>query len=82
MGTFLPARLLAHGRELGLDQEAFRACLQDGQVQEKIRKDIRKGMERSVKGTPSFIIDGRLITVNQRYMVFREAIEEALNRAK
>jgi protein-disulfide isomerase len=81
-GAFLPARLLAYARELGLDQEAFRACLQSGQVVEKIREDIQEGVKYGVEGTPSFVIGGRLIVGNQPYEVFKEAIEEALAQAR
>ncbi|MDR5695125.1 MAG: DsbA family protein [Armatimonadota bacterium] len=81
-GAFRPARLLTYAKELGLDEEAFRACLQGGQVAEKVRADIQEGVKYGVEGTPSFVIQGRLIVGNQPYDVFKEAIEEALSQSK
>lgn len=81
-GAFLPARLLSYARELGLDQEAFRGCLQSEQVVKEIREDVQEGVKYGVEGTPSFVINGRLIVGNQPYEVFKEAIEEALSKAK
>lgn len=81
-GAFLPARLLAYAKDLGLDQDTFRACLQGGQAEGKIREDVQEGVKYGVEGTPSFVIDGRLIVGNQPYEVLKEAIEEALSQAK
>jgi protein-disulfide isomerase len=51
--------LVGYARRLGLDVDRFERELDDHTHVEKIRADLREGMERGVVGTPAFFIDGR-----------------------
>lgn len=64
--------------DLGLDTDAFNTCLDSGQMASEIQKDMVAGQKAGVQGTPSFFIDGEMITGAQPYSVFEDAIEKAL----
>lgn len=63
---------------LGLDQGAFDACLDSGQMAEEVKKDIADGVAYGVTGTPAFFINGEMISGAQPFEVFRKVIEEKL----
>jgi protein-disulfide isomerase/uncharacterized membrane protein len=67
--------LLARAADLGLDQPAFTACLDDPAVLEAIRADLRLARAAGVTGTPTLIIDGYKYTGVAR----RPLIEALLN---
>ena len=64
--------------DLGLDTDAFNTCLDSEQMASEIQKDMVAGQKAGVQGTPSFFINGEMITGAQPYSVFEDAIEKAL----
>jgi len=64
--------------DLGLDQSEFDNCLDSGKHAQEVQQDMRDGASAGVKGTPGFIINGKLVSGAQPYSVFEAAIEEAL----
>jgi protein-disulfide isomerase len=84
-----PADLSQHADRLGLEKEAFRACLEQEQGRQRIKADIEEGVRLGVKGTPMFFIghvqpDGSVKLTRQikgaaSFDVFRAAIDEALS---
>lgn len=64
--------------ELGLDIVAFRACLDSGQYAAQVAKEVAEGQAAGVGGTPSFLINGKLLVGAYPYSEFEKQIEAAL----
>jgi protein-disulfide isomerase len=65
-GELAPALYIQLGRELGLDEKKFRACLADVAPQQAIMRDMAEARRLGIRGTPSFVIgkiDGNVLTV-------------------
>lgn len=80
-GTLSRDRLRAFAQALDLDKEAFNACLSSARYREQVRQDLADGLQAGVRGTPSFLINGKLVAGAQSYAVFRQRIESALTGA-
>ncbi len=72
------AVFVSYAGELGLDSEAFAACLTSGQFDDDIADDLLAGQMAGITGTPSFLINGTLLVGAQPISAFRQAIETAL----
>ena len=81
----MPA-LARYAGQIGLDMDAFDACLASGRHQAAIQQDTQDGAKASVRGTPSFVIGksgadetvtGRIVRGAQPLATFRQAIETA-----
>jgi protein-disulfide isomerase len=88
-GRYLPLEsarpfLSRYAQEIGLDVEAFDLCIESGKHQEKIIQDLDDGNSAAQQvaepglGTPSFFLNGKLISGAQPYQVFQAEIEAAL----
>lgn len=64
-----------YAAELELDQTAFDACLENGRWAEAVDTDTNEGIRLSVRGTPTFFINGQALVGAQPFKVFRQAIE-------
>jgi len=64
--------------ELGLNMDAFAACLNDGAIQQQVLSDAQEGQRLGVSGTPSFLVNGRALVGAQPFEAFRAMIEEEL----
>lgn len=80
-GSFSPDRLRAFAQALDLDEEAFSACLSGAKYRDQVRQDLADGLQAGVRGTPSFLINGKLVAGAQSYAMFRQEIEAALAEA-
>jgi len=61
-GELAPERLVSEAsKELGLDQEGVRECLESGRYRDKVQKDISDGDAVGLQGTPSIWVNGKLI---------------------
>jgi protein-disulfide isomerase len=49
-------KLPAHAKAIGLDEAAFRACLDDSRHAAAVKKDLDAGTELGINGTPAIII--------------------------
>lgn len=63
---------------LGLGQNKFNTCLDNGEAAQVVSQDVAAGTAAGVDGTPSFFINGKKIVGAQPYSVFEAAIEAAL----
>jgi protein-disulfide isomerase/uncharacterized membrane protein len=45
--------------KLELDLEKLKECIQDPSVMDQIRKDIQAGIKLRIRGTPTFVVDGK-----------------------
>jgi protein-disulfide isomerase len=90
-GAFARKRLDAFAQSLGLDMAAFKACMDSSKYLSQVKQDQVNG-EKDITtapnydssqgyGTPSFILNGKLIGGAQPFSVFQQEIEAALAAA-
>ena len=53
--------VLDAAQELGYDREAMDACMDGGQAYQAVNADLQESRQYGFRGTPSFILNGRLI---------------------
>jgi protein-disulfide isomerase len=83
----LVPNLIDHAKNLNLNVEDFKRCLQDDRYAQGIKKDMEAGRASGVTGTPSFLlgrvndmgeVEGRVIRGARPYEAFKTEIEAAL----
>jgi len=72
------ASLKSYASELGLDSATFDQCLDTGKYTDEVQKDLQEGAGYGVQGTPSFFINGLLVSGAQPFASFQTAIDAAL----
>jgi len=60
-GSFTFSRLTQLARETGMDEAAFRRCLEGRQMQRLVDESRRQGSGRGVRATPTFFVNGRKV---------------------
>jgi protein-disulfide isomerase len=63
--------------DLGLDMQAYDATFADPATLERISQDYQDGLRLGVQGTPTFFLDGELITPTSE-QDFRQRLDDAL----
>lgn len=76
------ATFAAYAGELGLDGEAFQACLASGMYAEQVRQDQSAGYQAGVEGTPAFFINDQFAAGAYPFETFQQMIEAALVEAE
>ena len=76
-GGFSEERLIELAREAGLDVERFEEDLASGRFERAVAEDFQEGREMGIAGTPTFVINGRVLAGLQPLEVYEEAIERA-----
>ena len=76
--------LLEHAGWLDLEVSEFRRCLDDDAERHEasIDRDIAEGSAHGVRGTPTFFVNGVLLSGAQPLQKFEEAVDAALERAQ
>lgn len=91
IGDFARRRLDAFASTLGLDAAAFKSCMDSGKYAEKVKQDGVDGVA-AIKaapnydpnqgyGTPTFFVNGVMISGAQPYDAFKQAIDAAMATA-
>ena len=75
------ASLKAKADSLGLNAEAFNACLDSGKNADRVRSDIRDGVIAGVTGTPAVFINGRMVSGAQPFETYATIIDDELERS-
>ena len=70
--------LIATAKKAGVKEADFKACLDSGKFKAKVDADIAEGQKIMIKSTPTFFINGKLISGAQPVEVFSELIDEEL----
>ncbi len=70
--------LVAYAAQTGLDPNRFQTCLESGVKAEVVDEDIQAGIARGIMGTPTFLINGRIIVGAQPVETFQREIEREL----
>ena len=72
------ASLKRYAGELNLDVNKFSACLDSGVMSPRVDFAKRSGVEKGVAGTPAFFVNGKMISGNQPYNIFKAAVDAEL----
>lgn len=64
--------------ELQLDATTFNQCMSAADALARVTSDTQEGEQIGVRGTPSFVINGKLLVGAQPYEAFKQAIDAAL----
>ncbi|MBL7184422.1 MAG: DsbA family protein [Anaerolineae bacterium] len=67
-----------YATELGLDTDAFVACLESGETADQVQAELEQGEAVGVGGVPAFFINDWFLSGAQPFEVFQEIIEKAL----
>jgi protein-disulfide isomerase len=70
--------LIASAKKAGLKEADFKTCLEAGKYKAKIDESIAEGTALGIKSTPTFFINGKLISGAQPVEVFSDVIDEEL----
>ena len=73
--------LKGYAADLGLDTEAFDACLDSGRHAAAVNRDLRIGTSYGVSSTPTLFLNGRAVLGAAPYETFVEIIREELAAA-
>jgi protein-disulfide isomerase len=77
--------LTAYIKESEIDQDKWKACMENPQMRKKItyeiQADIKEGKNLGIKGTPTFIINGNLIVGARGYEFFDAVIQKEIKAA-
>ena len=76
---FTPVNLIQLADNLGMDLNVFGNCVETYKYRDQVKKDLTDGISAGVRGTPSFLINGRLVIGAQPFSFFQQAIETALS---
>lgn len=74
------ANLKEYAAHLSLDLKKFNECLDQGKYTAEVEKDVADGVKAGVNGTPSFFINGQMLTGALPIEKFKEVIEIELKR--
>lgn len=74
--------LIDYAIDLGLDRARFTRCLDSHDEEPIVRASLAEGRALGVKSTPTFMVNGTPLVGAQPVEAFRQAIDEALQRAQ
>lgn len=78
-GAFSKSNLKRFAKELGLQEEAFNACMESGRYLEAIKSEFDEGNRLGVRATPTFFLNGNKIVEGARpFQAFENAINNEL----
>ncbi|TGL63418.1 DsbA family protein [Leptospira sarikeiensis] len=75
--TLTPAWLTQKAKDLKVDMTSFNACLTDESIQREIQEDVKEAARLGMEGTPSFLINGRMISGALDLETFEALIESS-----
>ena len=76
-----PDQLPAVAQAAGLDIASFNECVVSGKHQAAVQKDVDEGKRLELTGTPTFFINGRVLTGAQPLEAFVRVIDDELARS-
>ena len=71
--------LLRYAAEVGLDGERFARCLDERTFARAVEADVEQARALGITGTPTFLINGRLLVGAHPVETFQAVIDEALH---
>ena len=76
-GGFTDEKLVELAGEAGLDADRFERDVGSESYEQVVAEDFQEGQEKGVSGTPTFVVNGRVIVGFQSLETFEQVIEEA-----
>jgi protein-disulfide isomerase len=76
------AALMGYAGEVQLDTGQFKSCFDSGKFREKVQADYQDGVRAGVTGTPTFFINGIVLSGAQPFEEFKKVIARELAEAK
>lgn len=70
--------LIATAKKAGVKEAEFKACLEAGKYKARVDSDVAEGGKIGIKSTPTFFVNGKLISGAQPIEVFSEVIDAEL----
>jgi protein-disulfide isomerase len=67
-------RLIQYAEALNLDVDTFRSCFNGNTYSNLVQQDIAYGRQAGVTGTPTFLVNGRLVSSNELVQVIEEEL--------
>jgi protein-disulfide isomerase len=80
-GSFSSQRLNQIAQSLGLDMSVFKQCMKNHTHRNHVNQDYSDGQAAGINATPSFVINGKLISGALPFADFQKEIEAALAAA-
>lgn len=81
-GNLKEENLKAQAKKLGLNSEAFNACLASSRYSNYVKEDIRAGSSAGTEGTPTLYINGRHLSEGRSFEVITSIIDEELAKKR
>jgi protein-disulfide isomerase len=75
-------QLVRYAIDLGLDRERFTRCLDSHAEEPAVRASREEGRALGVRSTPTFMVNGSPLVGAQPVDAFRQAIDDALRKAR
>ncbi len=75
-----PEGLKKTAKKIGLKTDLFEKCLAENKFLAQVKADMEEGKKIGVKSTPTFYVNGQLVSGAQPMDVFSEIIDEELAR--
>lgn len=69
------SKLKQYAQNLNLDMEKFNTCLNSGEKKEIIITDTSDALMRGVKGTPTFVLEGEKVYIDQLDMLLQNLVK-------
>jgi len=67
-----------YAKELGLNENKFESCMDEGSVAEMLEKDKNIALSRNVRSTPTIFIGGKRIVGAQPFFLYKRVIDGLL----
>jgi protein-disulfide isomerase len=67
-----------YATDLGLDKKAFAACLDSHRYKDEVQADANDAARIGISGTPSFVVNGRILIGALPFSEFKTVIDEEL----
>jgi protein-disulfide isomerase len=71
--------LIKHAKASGVDEKKFKECLDSHKFADYVKKDMAYGEKLGVRSTPTFFVNGQLISGALPIEAFSEVIDEELS---
>lgn len=75
-----PEGLKKSAKKIGVKMDQFQKCLSENKYLGQVKADMEEGKKIGVKSTPTFFVNGQLVSGAQPLEVFSEIIDEELAR--
>ena len=66
-------------RELGIDMKKYNECVKSEQAKRRVASDMEEGRSIGVSGTPTFVVDGFVISGGANIKAIRNAVDYRLS---